>query len=112
MADEIVVDGGLRSIDLGAWVGRRPEEIAPAELGPWFADPDAAPHGGETVTAFVHRIHMRLSELAASTVGVAVVAKPVVQAAVAVHRGLGAAGFFGVDITPASTWTVDISIRG
>lgn len=112
VADEVVVDDALRCIDLGSWVGRRPEAIAPGELGPWFADPDAVPHGGESITAFVARVHARLGELTASAVGVVVVAKPVAQAAVALHRGVGAAGFFGVDIAPASTWAVDISIRG
>ena len=112
VADEVVVDGALRSIDLGSWVGRRPEAIAPGELGRWLADPDAIPHGGESVSAFVHRVDVRLHELTTSDVGVVVVAKPVVQAAVALHRGVGTAGFFGVDIVPASTWAVDISIRG
>ncbi len=112
MADDVVVDDALRSIDLGSWVGRRPEEIAPDELGRWFADPDAVPHGGESVAAFLHRVHARLTDLIPTAVGIVVVAKPVVQAAVALHRGVGPAGFFGVDIAPASTWAVDISIRG
>ncbi len=110
IADEVVVDDELRSIDLGSWVGRRPEEVAPVELGAWFADPDAIPHGGESVTAFVDRIHRRLVALVPGTVVVA--AMPVVQAAVALHGGVGAAGFFGLDIAPATTWTVDISIGG
>ncbi|GAA1895160.1 Histidine phosphatase superfamily (branch 1) [Williamsia serinedens] len=106
------VDDALRSIDLGSWVGRRPEEIPPAELHAWFTDPHAAPHGGESVAAFLGRVRTRLGDLPPAPEGVVVVAKPVVQAAVALHRDVGAAGFFGVDIPPASTWTVDISIRG
>jgi broad specificity phosphatase PhoE len=112
VAGHTLVDSALRSIDLGSWVGRRPEEIASTELGAWFAHPDATPHGGESVGAFVDRVHTCLVDLARQSASLVVAAKPVVQAAVALDRGLGAAGFFTVDVCPASTWTVDISIRG
>ncbi|MGZ8179296.1 histidine phosphatase family protein [Williamsia sp. SKLECPSW1] len=111
LAEAHVVDEALRSIDLGSWVGRRPDEIAPAELGSWFADPDATPHGGESVATFLERIERSLVALRADG-PVVVAAKPVVAAAVTLHRGLGASGFLGVDIAPATTWTVDISIGG
>ena len=112
VADEVRVDDALRTIDLGSWVGRRPEEVPPVELHAWFTDPDAAPHGGESVVAFLGRVRTRLGDPPPAPDGVVVVAKPVVQAAVALHRGVGATGFFGIDIAPGSTWTVDIPIRG
>ncbi|MEH3154861.1 MAG: histidine phosphatase family protein [Gordonia paraffinivorans] len=111
VADEMDVADALRSIDLGSWVGCRPEEVPSADLGAWFGDAHSTPHGGESVAAFLDRIRVCLRELG-RVPDVVVMAKPVVQAAVALHRGVGAAGFFGVDIAPASTWTVDISIGG
>ncbi|MFD0927268.1 histidine phosphatase family protein [Williamsia deligens] len=111
LAERVVVVDSLRSIDLGSWTGRRPEEIDISDLGAWFADPRATPHGGESVVDFLGRIRSALRTLAGGPV-VVVAAKPVVQAAVVAHRGLGAADFLGVDITPATTWAVDISIDG
>jgi sarcosine oxidase len=52
------VDEGLRGWDLGSWAGRTLDEVAaeqPDEVGTWLADPAAAPHGGEPLTALVVR---------------------------------------------------------
>lgn len=51
-----VVDDELRGLDVGRWDGRLPEEVPVDELGEWFAEPATAPHGGESVAAFVGRI--------------------------------------------------------
>lgn len=91
-----VSDPGLASLDVGSWRGRAPEEIPGAELGAWFADPAARPHGGESVAGFVGRIRRHVETLPGDAV--LIVAKPVAQALLCT----GAAGFFAADVRPAS----------
>jgi len=53
------VDPGLADWHLGSWRGRALDEIAaahPAEVAAWLADPDAVPHGGESLTALLARV--------------------------------------------------------
>ena len=53
------VDPGLADWHLGEWRGRALDEIAaahPADVAAWLADPDAAPHGGESLTALLARV--------------------------------------------------------
>ncbi len=48
------VDAGLADWDLGEWRGRALDEVA--GVAEWVADPDAAPHGGESLTALLARV--------------------------------------------------------
>ncbi|MEZ5212688.1 phosphoglycerate mutase family protein [Gordonia sp. PP30] len=100
------VDPGLATLDVGSWRGRPPEEIPPGELGAWFADPDAVPHGGESVRAFVERIRDHVAGLEPETV--LVVAAPVAQALLCGGPDV----FFAADVRPASTHSVDGLGRG
>lgn len=110
---EFDVDDGLTTLDVGSWAGRSPEAIDLAELGEWFGDPSSSPHGGESVVEFVGRIHRWRAGLGVSVSGVSVfgasvfagslrvvVAMPVAQALLTPD----AAGFFGVDVRPATRY--------
>ncbi len=49
----------LAECDFGAWSGRRLEDIdreTPASTAAWMSDPAAAPHGGESLRAFMARV--------------------------------------------------------
>lgn len=49
----------LRDCDMGRWRGRTLQEIAvrePQAVDAWLADPRAAPHGGESLLAFISRV--------------------------------------------------------
>jgi broad specificity phosphatase PhoE len=49
----------LAGPDLGTWAGRPLADVAgtdPAGLQAWLTDPDARPHGGETLTELVERL--------------------------------------------------------
>jgi broad specificity phosphatase PhoE len=96
--DDGQVDPGLRAIDLGRWTGLRPDQVAVDELGLWFADPTAVPHGGESVAEFVARLAdwLRGCESEDTT---AVVAGGTAQGMVAAAIG---ADFFGLEVAPAS----------
>ncbi|WP_439033041.1 histidine phosphatase family protein [Gordonia terrae] len=96
-----VVDDALRTLDVGTWAGRTPEDIDPVELGAWFADPGARPHGGESVEDFVGRVHawrMRQSGLSGRCV---VVAMPVAQALLCTEPSR----FFAHEVRPATVYT-------
>lgn len=92
-----VVDDELRTLDVGAWTGRLPEEIPPAELGAWFADPASTPHGGESVADFVARIHTWRTRASATA---CVVSMPTAQALLVDD----AAQFFVVEVRPATIY--------
>jgi broad specificity phosphatase PhoE len=54
----------LAGPDLGSWTGRELAEVAgsdPAGLGAWLSDPDARPHGGETLAELVRRLAEELA---------------------------------------------------
>lgn len=91
-----IADPALASLDIGRWQGRSPEQVPGAELGEWFGDPAARPHGGESVAAFVPRIRGHVAGLPGDAV--LVVAKPVAQALLCDD----ADSFFRTDIRPAS----------
>lgn len=49
----------LRDCDMGRWRGRTLQEVAahePQAVDTWLTDPRSAPHGGESLLAFVSRI--------------------------------------------------------
>ncbi|WP_238981214.1 histidine phosphatase family protein [Williamsia herbipolensis] len=116
LGERVHVVPRLRSVDLGSWTGRLPEDIPVEALALWFSDVTSTPHGGESVAAFVARVaawfahHIGSPAEAPSTPPppstVVVVAKPVVQAVVAHLGTAGVAGYFAVDVRPASLHTV------
>lgn len=49
----------LRDCDMGRWRGRTLQEVAarePRAVDTWLADPRSAPHGGESLLAFISRV--------------------------------------------------------
>jgi broad specificity phosphatase PhoE len=93
------VDPRLRAIDLGRWAGRRPDEVDARELEQWFTDPDAVPHGGESITDFVGRLAKWLDDCRGDHLAV-VVAGGTAQGIVAAAIG---ARFFGLEVQPADS---------
>ena len=96
-AGDADVEPALRAIDLGRWTGLRPEQVNPLELGQWFSDPTAAPHGGESVVEFIERLAHWLQDRGGDDV-VVVVAGGTAQGMVAAAIG---ADFFGIEVEPA-----------
>lgn len=96
-AGDADVEPALRAIDLGRWTGLRPDQVDPLELGQWFADLTAAPHGGESVVDFVGRLATWLQDQSGDNVA-AVVAGGTAQGMVAAAI---AADFFGIEVQPA-----------
>ncbi|GAC56710.1 phosphoglycerate mutase family protein [Gordonia hirsuta DSM 44140 = NBRC 16056] len=92
----LAVDPRLATLDIGSWRGLTPEQIPAHDLGAWFADPAATPHGGESVSGFVERIVAHVSTLDPSVT--LVVAKAVAQALLCPRPE----EYFATEVKPAS----------
>jgi broad specificity phosphatase PhoE len=96
------IDEALRDIDLGSWAGRTLGDIQAAEpevVALWIADPEAAPHGGESVAGLLRRVAPWLEAQRASRV-VAVTHASVIRAAIVLAIDAGAAAFWRIDVAP------------
>ncbi|MEV0277922.1 histidine phosphatase family protein [Streptomyces sp. NPDC050610] len=92
----------LGDLDAGRWRGRSLAEVAEAEPGAvaeWLANPEAAPHGGESVAGLIGRVG---DWLAGCTDGrVLAVAEPAAVRAAVVHAlGLPPQVFWRLDVPP------------
>jgi len=98
------IDPALAECDFGAWAGRTLEEVGAADpggVGAWMADPDARPHGGESLSAFAARVAKWLDRQATLDGGaVAITHGGVVKAAVVHALGAPIEAFWRVDVTP------------
>lgn len=90
--------------DFGSWAGRtlaQVHEQDPQAAGAWMTDPEACPHGGESLSALLARVGGWLDGQAAlDGRGIAVTHSGVVRAAVVHALGAPAAAFWRVDVSP------------
>ncbi|MEU6578471.1 histidine phosphatase family protein [Streptomyces sp. NPDC046805] len=101
---EATEEARLAGLDMGRWRGRTLDEVAAREPGAvalWLADPDAAPHGGESVRALCARAERWLHTVREAEGGVLAVVEPEFVRAVVV-RVLAApeAAFWRLDVPP------------
>ncbi|AKL69864.1 histidine phosphatase family protein [Streptomyces goshikiensis] len=101
----------LRDCDMGRWRGLTLGEVAAREPGAvelWLSDPLAAPHGGESLLAFISRIGGWLDTRPADDGGaiVAVAEPAVVRAALVYALGAPPLTYWNVDVRPLSTITL------
>ncbi|MGY4924728.1 histidine phosphatase family protein [Streptomyces sp. 900105755] len=97
----------LRDLDVGAWRGRTVGEVAAADpdgFSAWLTDPDAAPHGGESVRGLCCRSADWLSSLArGSGHTVAVTEAAVVRAVLIRALAMPARTFWHLSMPPLDT---------
>jgi broad specificity phosphatase PhoE len=95
------VDPVLRDIDLGRWAGLGLADVQAAEpdaIAAWISQPDASPHGGESVLDLLRRIAPWLEAMNAGAGRVVAVTHPsVIRAAVTLAIGAGPASFWRID---------------
>ncbi len=97
---EGAVEPALAECDWGCWAGRTLADLAEDELRAWMTDPDAAPHGGESLTALLARVGAWLEAQAAlDGTAIAFTHAGVVRAAVT--RAL--------DAPPIALWRIDVA---
>lgn len=104
VSPEAVVDGMLADCDYGRWRGCSLTEIEamdPAGLAAWMTDPDAAPHGGESLAALIQRVSAWLG-LRATEGGrlLAVTHAAVMRAAVVAVLDAPPSAFWCIDVEP------------
>lgn len=102
------IEAALGDCDYGEWTGRALADVVdsdPGGVAAWMADPDAVPHGGESVRGLIERVGGWLEGQAGSGSGggtvVAFVPGAVVRAAVVWALGAPAEAFWRVDVAPA-----------
>ncbi|WP_424891059.1 histidine phosphatase family protein [Streptomyces sp. XH2] len=103
-ADGAGAEPALRDLGAGRWEGRALAELGASEpeaVAAWLTDPDAAPHGGESVRGVVARVGAWLDGLEDGRV-LAVAAPAVIRAAVVHGLALPAQVFWRLDVQPLS----------
>ncbi|MFE0918627.1 histidine phosphatase family protein [Streptomyces nigra] len=104
--EPVVEEPKLRDMDMGRWQGRTLDEVAAGDgagLAQWMSDPEAAPHGGESVAQLCARIAAWMDGLPddAGRV-VAVVEQAVARAALLHALGAPRQSFWRIDVPPLS----------
>lgn len=106
----------LDEADYGRWRGQRLSDIAAGEpdaLARWLGEPDAAPHGGESVIAVIDRVGTWLDGLAGSSGTVVAITHASIMRAAMVHAlGAPADAYFRIEIAPLSLLELRRSNRG
>jgi len=101
-----VCDPLLRDCDPGRWAGRALAELRaeePQALAAWLEDPDAAPHGGESVADVIRRIARWSDSPERGDGRILAVTHPTVIRAALIHAmGAPAGSFWRVDVAPLS----------
>ncbi|WP_249126053.1 histidine phosphatase family protein [Streptomyces sp. A2-16] len=105
--ESVTPQPALRDLDMGSWYGRTLDEVAATDasgLAAWLSDPQAAPHGGESVAQLCDRVAGWLDALP-SDVGrvVAVVEQAAARAAVVHALAAPHQAFWRIDVPPLST---------
>lgn len=102
--DRPVVDAALDECDFGRWRGRTLEAVhaeEPEAVAAWMQDPQAAPHGGESLVALTARVSAWLAGRAAQDgETVAITSGGVIRAAVAAALGAPATSSWRIDVRP------------
>jgi broad specificity phosphatase PhoE len=101
---EVTIDAGIAESGFGAWAGRSLSEINdedPQAVESWMLDPEAAPHGGESLAAFAARIARWLDAQAEAEGRLAAITHAEVIKAAVVHAlGAPLPAFWRIDAAP------------
>jgi broad specificity phosphatase PhoE len=101
---DAVVDPQLTECDFGAWAGRSLADVHAAEpetAEAWMGDPQACPHGGESLAAFAARVAAWLDGQAdRDGRAIAVTHSGVVKGAVVHALGAPLHAFWQIDVAP------------
>ncbi|MFC6020785.1 histidine phosphatase family protein [Plantactinospora solaniradicis] len=97
------LEPALADCDYGRWTGQPLDEVAdwePDAVRSWLTEPDAAPHGGESVSALLHRVGGWLDGQADRGGRIGAVTHPVVIRAVLVRA---------LRLPPTVFWQLDVA---
>jgi broad specificity phosphatase PhoE len=106
LSPDACVHPALRDCDYGRWRGRKLADIQadhPAEVAAWLSDPDAAPHGGESLLSLMRRVSDWMADrLHDDCHMIAVTHAAVIRAAVIGVLGAPTQSFWRIDVEPMS----------
>ncbi|MGW8698653.1 histidine phosphatase family protein [Streptomyces eurythermus] len=111
LAVEATPEETLRDLDYGAWGGRPLRDIAaedPHGLSAWLTDPEAAPHGGESVAGLCDRTAAWLTALPGGPGLLAITEAAVIRAALVHALAVPARAFWQLRVPPLSTVTLTL----
>jgi broad specificity phosphatase PhoE len=98
-------EAALRDCDYGRWAGSSLSDVAarePEAVAAWLADPDAAPHGGESLSALLSRVSAWMDSGGLQGPVLAITHTAVIRAAVLHALGAPAKSFWRIDAAPLS----------
>jgi broad specificity phosphatase PhoE len=88
------------------WRGLTVADLAAQDadgLAQWLSDPDATPHGGESLTALIGRVDVFLSDMLTSEgATLAITHASIVRAAIVTTLSAGPMAFWRIDVAPLS----------
>ncbi|MFE9611676.1 histidine phosphatase family protein [Streptomyces sp. NPDC006012] len=94
----------LAGLDVGRWRGRTLDEVGTAEpeaVSRWLADPESAPHGGESVRDLCGRVAGWLTAVAGTDGRTLAVVEPEIVRAAVVHAlDMPVTAFWRLDVAP------------
>ncbi|MGH6797765.1 MAG: histidine phosphatase family protein, partial [Roseiarcus sp.] len=100
------IETALQDCDYGRWRGLSLADVAvrePDGFAAWLGDPDAAPHGGESLAALIERAGVWLAQsLARDGATLAVTHASVVRAAIVNALSAPFSAFWRIDVAPLS----------
>lgn len=100
------IEPDLRDCDYGQWTGRTFEEVQaqePQAMADWIGNPDATPHGGESIAVLIARVSDWLnSQRATPGSVVAITHASVIRAAIVCALEAPPQSFWHIDIAPLS----------
>ncbi|AZL72323.1 histidine phosphatase family protein [Pseudomonas oryziphila] len=94
------VDEGLRDCDLGSWKGMPLKQLDEQALQLWLIEPQAAPHGGESIAALCQRVAQWMDSALAEGEWIAITHPFVIRAAMLHALGAPLASFQRIDVPP------------
>jgi broad specificity phosphatase PhoE len=100
------VEPALRDCDYGAWRGRSFEDVyarEPEAVTTWFRNPEAVPHGGESVLSLMQRVADWLQgEQVHHRRSIVVAHSSIIRAAIVHAIGAPPQSYWRIDIAPLS----------
>lgn len=98
------LEPALAECDFGDWGGRTLADLASADeagVADWMTNPDACPHGGESLTAFAARVaHWLDAQAEEERTAVAITHAGVVKAAIVHALAAPIRAFWQIDVAP------------
>jgi broad specificity phosphatase PhoE len=99
------VDSDLRDRDYGAWGGFALNDVAsskPEEVQLWLTDPEASPHGGESIVNLIDRVGLWLEKQRVAGHTLVITHPAVIRAAIVCVLEASPSTFWRIDIAPLS----------